>query len=320
MLSQVLAPLAIGMLLIGACRASAAQPELWFAPPDDIMQPGHGDYQGLFTQPESWTVIANKVQVFSTTGNYLVRSSPDLVKRLLGILRDRGIRLNVSIPALPVDKHVCGAEVEGMIWPGEALLYARRLKSLGAQVDSFTFDEPLSYGHLYRGKNACRLSIESTAQQLALSVHQLREVYPRARLIDAEVPTGRPVADWQRILREWLAAYREKTGEELSGFSMDLYWHFDWLSAATVTIHELHERGIRAGYFLDSDGRPGTTVAQWIGEAKMNACHMRATGLPVDYVVVANWTLPAVRNLPETDPLTLAGLVNWYDGSFDCRP
>jgi hypothetical protein len=73
----------------------------------------------------------------------------------------------------------------------------------------------------------------------------------------------------------------------------------------------LHTHRVRAGIFLDGTG-PGKSDADWIAASKSNIQSVEAEKLPLDLVIIANWTIHPSRNLPESDPETLTSLLNWY--------
>ena len=54
-----------------------------------------------------------------------------------------------------------------MTRPGTPFAIAKRLKRLGVDVQWFSLDEPLQFGHLYKGANACRYSVREVANRLA---------------------------------------------------------------------------------------------------------------------------------------------------------
>ena len=197
-------------------------------------------------------------------------------------------------------------------------MMAGRLKERGVNVYSFSLDLPLTDGHLDKKDGACQLSVEDTARRLAETIRAFRQVYPNAKIIDMEVPTGIPVSLWTRTLTQWLDAYRRETGEDFYGLTMDVWWEFPWLETTRQTIQILRRRGIRAGIFLDADGHPGMTDATWINAAKQNGCNFRKAGLQLDHVVVANWMVMSVKNLPELSPLSLTSLLNWFASGASC--
>jgi hypothetical protein len=300
--------------MLGA-QVQAKSPELWFAP-TLIATANESDFDRLFEQPTTWPTASTTIRSFAIPVNYLLNASPETVSRELLWLRSHNIPLSVSVPILPVDKNVCGFYVEGMVWPGEASVMGRRLSMLGIVVDSFTLDLPLTGGHFSKEKGACRLSIKDTAGRLAKSIHELQEFYPHARIIDTEVPTGMPPADWASALVEWLDDFKEASGEDFDGLILDVWWPFPWQEVTRESIRILAARHMRSGIILDADGSNEMLAVDWIKAARRNGCAIRELGF--DIVGIANWLDVQVHNLPETDPNTLTGLVNWFDSNGAC--
>jgi hypothetical protein len=300
-----------------ASAPTPKHPDLWVAAPDDVTQKG-ADFHDFFGHPESWLSTAHSVATFSINAPYLLKTSPDIARQELVKLRTLGVALNISLAALPADKNVCGAAIEGMVWPGELALTASRLKALGADVDSFSFDLPLTSGHLSQASGACRYSIADAAERLASEVRGLRKIYPTAKLVDEEVPTGMPAAQWVAILTEWVDAFKRASGEDFYGLTMDVWWKFPWQDTVRETARILDARGIRVGIFLDASAGPALTAPEWIAEAKRNACALRDTHVRMNYIVVANWLDMRVPSLPETNPQTLISLLHWVATGATC--
>ena len=265
----VLRPMLLVLVLCcgGATRAIAARPDLWFAPTDNITQHGK-DLPMLFDDPGSWAYGASHVAVFSLPVGYLLRAPPAEVRRQLAWIHAKGMKLAVQLPALPVDKHVCGNGIEGMTWPGEATRSAKALQALGAQVDLFALDLPMTNGHISKRAGACMLSLPETAARLASAVRELRRVYPNARIVDLEVPTGIPLSEWTSTLSAWLDAYKSASGEDFYGLTMDAWWKFDWKDAAKATARLLSVRGIRTGIYINAVEGNAVTARGWIDAAR----------------------------------------------------
>jgi hypothetical protein len=311
------ATLAILLGQIGQVKADARSRqetiELWLSPIDDVTQSGF-DIHELFDNPQSWPFAARHAQAISLPANYLLETPAERATKELAQIKTAGLRLNVFLGVLPVDKKVCGDGTEGLAWPGEAASYAARLKRLGADVASFTFDLPLSDGHFLRAdqtRHPCNLSIAETAKRLGSAVRALRVFYPRADLIDAEVPTGMPLALWISSLTDWLDAFQRAAGEPFRALIMDAWWQFPWQGVVRQTVTLLHGRGMKAGIYIDESGGKTIPGTAWIEAAKRNDCALRATGTPLDVLVVANWSNPSVHNGPERDASSLTGLLDW---------
>ena len=63
--------------------------------------------------------------------------------------------------------------------------------------------------------------------------------------------------------------------------------------------------------FLTGTG-PGASDADAVSARKQNAQAVEQARLPLDLVIVANWTPHPARNLPESDPETLTSFLHWY--------
>ena len=312
-----LSALATFALTLRVSNSSAAPQDVWFAPPDSIAQRSQ-DFHKFFDDPNSWATAAEHTRVFVTTINYLTEAPKEEVGRALALLRAKGIKVSVMISALPVDKRICGNGVEGMVWPGEVALAARNLLARNVEVDSFSFDLPLTNGHISRKSGACRFTIRETAQRLAQARSVLHSAYPDAKFVDVEVPTGVPLSEWTATLSEWLTDFKQASGEDFYALTMDVWWEFPWLDVAQNTLRALHGRGIKGGIYLDADEGRGARSEIWIADAERHACAISKLQPAADYVVVANWLLPTLTNVPDTDPLSLSGLLRWYAAGRPC--
>jgi hypothetical protein len=309
---------AIAVVILALPRGSLASPEIWLAPPDNIAQPNAIDFQGFVQSPQSWKNSAGHIRVLSITATYLLRAPPSDVQKLLRQIETYRLLLTVSISVLPTDKKRCGDGVEGMVWPHEAGEAAKKLKALGANVDSFSFDLPLTAGVISDAPQACHFSVQEAAALLAQSVRELRAFYPQAKMLDGEVPTGLPVERWSALLTEWLRAYRDETGTELDGFGMDVWYKGAWQEVVRETARILSDRGIPAGVILDASEGPNLSAAEWIDIAKKNTCELESAKIPLKFLVVANWLDLKVPSLPESDANTLTGMVNWISEPRHC--
>jgi hypothetical protein len=297
-------------------RPAAAQ-EIWFAPPDDMVRPGQtmalsDDFSGLFAPDAPWQTAASRIKTFSIAATYFAQhASDEQLKAIFTFLAAHHIRLDVTLQALFADH--CGRGVEGMVAaqrePGDV---ARRMKSLGAQVDSFSFDGPFVSGHLSSAPNACKFPVAEVARRLAATVADLRTSYPDAKFIDYESVTDQPLRLWPGTLAEWLDAYKRETGRPLDGFVMDLSWGKPWYGPSRITAKVLRGRKVPVGVFITAAVVPQATDAMWMAQAQRNAANVDAAGISPAFAVLASWTPHPRRMLPESDPLALTWLVNWY--------
>ncbi len=98
--------------------------------------------------------------------------------------------------------------------PLQSLWVAKRFRALGADVVYYTMDEPLFYGHFFKGANSCQNSIEELSADVAQKVRQVWEQYPAAQIGDVE-PMG--VLQGGLVdLEHWLDAFKSAAGRPLS--------------------------------------------------------------------------------------------------------
>jgi hypothetical protein len=236
--------------------------------------------------------------------------------RINAFLSGRHIALDVDAGGVTMDYPVptpgeCGYGVEGMVRPGRTAAGVKRLKQLGIELTYVTLDEPLTYGHYYNRKNACRYSIEEVARRVAGEIAQIRQYYPDVRIVDVEAPQMTATPQWNADFPRWLKAYRDAAGAPFDAIVYDMVWSQAWQAVAAPGIRVAHAAGMRAGIILDGSG-PGGTDAEAAAAYKRNMQAVDASGLKFDLVWVANWTRHPSRNLPQSDPDTLTSVLDWY--------
>jgi len=303
-------------LLISLSHAALAE-EVWFAPPDNLDRGARSynkDFPGLFDKSPAWS---GQADVFVLSPKFAEEAPEEMTKRVTSFLSNRHIALAVGIGAVQMDnaQHIegeCGYGVEGHTRPKKNEIIFSRLKRWGHDVKYVAMDEPLSFGHHYRQKNACNFSIQEVAKRVAATVTEIRKIYPNVKFVDYEaVATTKPANEWIKDLEAWLTAYRLATGELPDSVVFDVDWNKPWLDAVRSGTELLHRSGVRAGIFLDGTG-PGRSDADAVAAYKRNMDSVDAAKLPLDIVIIANWTPHPANNLPESDPNSLAGVLHYY--------
>ncbi|HET9321841.1 MAG TPA: hypothetical protein VFO27_18760 [Bryobacteraceae bacterium] len=144
------------------------RPQVWFAPNDDLARgPNHDrylnhDFVHLFDPKPAWDAKIDVFKISPLMGSAV--GPADELGRINAFLKDHRIALSVDTGGVTLDNPLptpgeCGYGVEGMARPGRNAINFRRLKSLGIEVPYVTLDEPLTCGHYYNRKRACRYSI-----------------------------------------------------------------------------------------------------------------------------------------------------------------
>lgn len=295
-----------------------AVPALIFAPPDSLR---HGnkaplvpDYNQLFSDPDSWASGWSKLSGFQMNTYFADLGPEDLLHQAFAFLTAHRITLEIALQALPVEN--CGAGVEGMVQTvNHPTNTANRMRRLGAPVESFGLDEPLTFGHFYDGHNACKLPIEEVAERLATTIAAVRAVYPHARINDYEVPTGTVYPQWKTALPQWLDAYKRHTGTPLDAMTLDINWHDPhWQDAVRLSVSILHAHGVKVGIILDAPGGPNVTDESWMAEAHRNGEAIIRGKFGLDFVMISSWMGHPLRLMPANNPLSLTSLIPWFAG------
>ncbi len=320
--------IAISLLaLCLAMSASATQaPEVWFAPPDDLdrgERTYNHDYQRLFDPSPAWSA---KADVFVLSPKMTAQAPAEMEKRITDFLASRHMALALSTGVVQMDNvqrtpGECGFGVEGYTRPLRNQAIFTRQKNYGNDVKYIALDEPLSFGHHFRGGpkalgSSCQFSIGETARRTAASLAEIRKQFPDAKIVDAEaVATTVPASQWLQDLQEWLKAYKSASGELPNAVVFDVDWKKPWLDAVRPATDILHRTGVRAGIFLDGTA-PNGTDADAVATYKQNMAAVAAAKLPLDIVVVANWTPHPANDLPESDPNSLTGVLRYYETTY----
>jgi hypothetical protein len=308
----------LGLIALRPLAAHAQQ--VWFAPNDDLARGPNRDrylnhdFPHLFDPNPAWDA---KIDVFKISPMMGSTVGPaEELNRINAFVKDRRIALSVDTGGVTMDNPgptpgECGFGVEGMIRPGRNAGAFKRLKQLGIEVAYVTLDEPLTYGHYYDKKNACRYSIQDVARRTAAEIAEIHQFYPNARIVDVEAPSITTTAQWNADFPKWLKAYSDAAGAPLDAVVFDNDWRVPWQDWVSPSVMAAHRAGVRAGTILDGTG-PGASDAEAVAAYKRNIEAVQASGLKFDLVIVANWTPHPSRNLPESDPETLTSLLKWY--------
>jgi hypothetical protein len=311
-IGRILAWIVFFLATTGLWEPATAQ-EIWFVPPDNLPRGTklmNEDFDSLWNDPQSWPFAASHTAVFSINPYYAAVTPAEKIQNINQFLSAHHIGLAVGMQSLPVEG--CGLGIEGTTKAGAPGVIARRLKRFGADIQYFALDEPLEFGSIYKGANACKYPVQEVARRLADTIRDLRATYPNAKIVEYEPPNNQPLTEWTQTLAEYLDAYRQQTGTPLDELVLDTGLAKPWRETAKQSIAILHQHGTKAGIFLDAHGGPGVTDQSWMGEALEYARQIHDAKLNLDSVVISSWMLHPWRNTPESDPLTLAALVGYY--------
>jgi hypothetical protein len=236
----------LAILCLAFAAGPAAAQQVWFAPPDNMDRGArtfNHDFPELFDPNPAWDPRIDVFKISPKMGSTI--GPAEQLTRINTFVKERHIALAVSIGAMQVDNAnpvpgECGYGVEGMVRPGRNVIQFKRLKQLGIEIRYVVMDEPLTYGHYYDKKNACRFSIDEVAPRVAAAIAEIRQSYPDVRVVDEEAPQSMTTAQWSADFPKWLEAYRRATGQPLDAVVYDLDWRPSWPAVVAPGIRVAH--------------------------------------------------------------------------------
>jgi hypothetical protein len=128
------------------------------------------DFPDLFDAAPRWSVRAD---AFKLSPKFVAQASEESIRHVTDFLTSHHIAIVADTGGVQMDSPTpvpgeCGYGVEGYARPGRNQIVFNRWKRLGREVQYINFDEPLSFGHHYHGKNACNFSKSRNVQRYPL--------------------------------------------------------------------------------------------------------------------------------------------------------
>jgi hypothetical protein len=312
--------LALGMLFFGSgTTTSVVAQTIWFSPHPAFRE--GSDYLDLFRPDAPWQDAASRVRVFETGGRFLIDAPDAGLRQMFNDLERRHIAVEIGFePLSGPGPNNCGFGVEGYGGPmGGGLLFAQRVKALGAKPQFFGMDEPLYFGHVFgpeNGRDGCHSSIADIAKDVANKVRQIRTVFPGVPFGEVEPLSFRPNQPWFKDnrwladLSTWFDAYQAAVGDRLAFFRLDLWWGMNWQAHMLDLTALLARRGIPLQVIYNGDGK---TDEIWIASAVSHFKEFETGPWPKpNAAIIQYWSPNPTHVLPEDNPLTGTGLINRY--------
>jgi hypothetical protein len=313
--------LALGVALTVLTAQPAAGAQIWLSATEPIWRGIRGwplnDYMDLFRPDAPWQHAVAQVMVFGVSKRFVLETPESDLVAIINALRRHNIKLSVQATPLFASRE-CGLGVEGHGPPNDMVMVATRLKLLGADMAYMTMDEPLFYGHRFKGSpgiSACHTTVPEIARQVAAKMMAVRKIYPSVVIGDIE-PMGvlpAEVQDWTHQIAEWIAAYRDAMGEPLGFFQADVVWQRpSWRDVLLATVSIARANRVPLGIIYN--GMPtDATDAVWIDDAES---HFRlvegSMKISPDQAILQSWTDHPRSMLPESNRDALTNLVLRY--------
>ncbi len=295
-----------------AGRSSGAQ-QIWLAPlpltvRTDGTVAGTRDYFDMFAPKAPWQSVASKVSVFKIYPELLRSASDDQIRALVAGLADRHIMLALEAPVLAAASD-CAPGADHRRWL-PALL--ERLHRLGGQLRKLVMVGPIVDGHISVRAGACRWTLADVAQDAALTVARIRDMFP-----DVEVGEIEPIGNGTGYLdpaelATWFEDWTRADGHSLAFLHLDVEWGKPWGRDLRRVADEASRHGVPLGVIINASAS-ALSDQQFADQALSHAVRVvQEIGHSPEQLVFQSWEDFPHRALPDTDFTTMTGLIRAY--------
>lgn len=263
------------------------------------------DYMDLFTNSGAWSQVSANLSVFKLYSAFVANATDAQLQQVINWSNANHIALGLETGVLPVTTpDAPGWGVEG--YNGAVVSQVGRLKSLGANLQYLTMDEPFYFGNQWSGANAAHTDVNTLAQQAAGVIAQLKQIYPDLKVGDVE-----PIPYTQN-LDSWFTAFEQATGTPLAFFDADLDWNTAYQGPLAQVAADLHSRGIEYGVIYNGTAAD-TSDAAWTNNAIVHFIAVEADpATRPDDAIFQTWNSNPTHLLGENTPGTLTNVMLTY--------
>jgi hypothetical protein len=293
---------------------TAQNQQIWFAPPDNLPRGEKvfgPDFDDLFSPNTRWDGALSHVEVFEINPRYSFASPELSLKHVLDFISRRHIKLAVAVHAV-TKRADCGTGLEGMTPENGVAPIMRRLKKLGADLKYVVADEPLYFGHFYKGLRGCQYDLNALVDAIVPSAKAILQEYPDAQIGETEPISSSLPPDWLEDVEKYIDIYQKKVGKPLSFIQADITWGANWQPQLRQLRAILKNKRVALGVIFNAPG-PGASDEAWVANAVHNIdTYCGAMGSAPDQAVFASWTKHPAHILPESSPGALTSVLRQY--------
>lgn len=314
-MKRALASLVFTLALAGG---QTGAPLIWFCPLDPLVRPevGYGgspQYMRLFspTSGAGWDQAAARTGVFKIYPQWISSGSDDDLRTQFADLKRRGIVLALEYGLMSATAS-CGRGVEG--FGGETILTAaRRVARLGGDLRYVAMDEPIYFGSMYSGANACRWSVDQVAATVAANVKALWSEFPAVLVGDIE-PLAGDSSTPDRIDQygRGFDAIQAALGRPLAFVHLDVDWNqASWPASVAALRQQVASRQLAVGVIYNG-GATDQSDASWLSAAEAHMVAVESAAPTPDHVIFQSWNAYPLQLLPDQDPASFTNLINKF--------
>jgi len=313
-LRLLLGTLLAGPAAMATVSVSAATPEIWLGPVDPVTVAARkwnasADYMDLFRSDSGWKTVAGSIHVFKIGPGFVQQGTEADLRLIFSELKKRNIKLALEIGMATRSEH-CNQSTEAYGAPGLVEGLLGRVKRLGGELNYIAMDEPLYYGHEFKGGGACSLTVRQVAADVAPNVKLAKSLFPNVEIGDVEV--AGLSTDFLHATEEWVDAYREAVGFNLAFLHTDVGWSLASMKNLVPLAEFVRSRSVKFGVIYNGNANDDTDEAWARGTIEHFNYIESGLGLIPDQAIFHTWVPFPTRNLPESQFGTLTNLVIQY--------
>jgi hypothetical protein len=316
-----------GSLLSYSARAQ----EIWFGPPaapSDSRLHRAADLMDLFKPDAPWQDAASHIKVFKLYASYLSGAPQEEIDTIVADLNRRHIPLALEVGVMNVGPKStnppCGGLglVEGYGIPKVARANSEKIKKAGGVIRFIAMDEPLWFGHYFKGRPGgqpgCRSSVDQILELIKDPLSVYAEEFPNIIVGDTEPTDIAEQNGWKDDVSAWVTGFRNHMGRPLAFMHLDIPFNRPGEEGFAVEFYRYAERlkqqNLIGAIGIIYDGKASDSSDEsWIEDAKE---HIRLledkNGLHPDQALIQSWQAYPQHVLPESSPGSLTSLVNFY--------
>ena len=315
-------------LALAAGFSAAAEPQIWFSVPPSK------EYMKLFSSDAEWPQSLRHIGVFELSTQFASTTGDRTLNTIFAFLQQKHIALALEVPIQTPGPGNCGAGIEGYRPPDVVKTLIARFRSLGANLQYVSMDEPFWFGHLFNGEKRgssapCRAEINDIARNVANNVAVIRSSYPNVAIGEDE-PLPNPYRhaevppDLVDQMQRWMDAFARTTGQPLAFIHFDIGWfpgespaddaknHSHWVSELARAQEAAKAHHIRSGIYYNGNPQDADGTA-WVSHAIERYKEVEGQEhLQFDDIIFQTWMRQPELLLPETAPGTMTNLVFSY--------
>jgi hypothetical protein len=289
-----------------------SQATIWIHP-DPITEP---DAVTMLNGVGQWPSVASHTAVFGMYTGMVITLGQSALNTAVAQLNADHMSIELEAPSLQATA-TCGNGVEGFAPSTQSLVaytttYLNMLKTAGANVAYMKVDEPYYFGSISNEPGACQWPVAKVAQDVGQFTELVHSIFPNLEVGDVEPVIATAYGtDVTTALSQWHATYASVNGFGFPFYIADTDFSNPQWPAIDKSIEvATHAAGMQFGIIYE--GLNQTTDASWAAAVQSQYESYQGSGGNPDFVLFQTWEPNPTHALPETNPLSLTGIVKGY--------